>query len=576
MLIGVNKMKNGLCKNGAEILCDGLRQQGVRVVFGIAGLQNIPLLEALRTANIRVITATHEQGAALMAAGYNRATGKTGVFFTIPGPGLTSACTGIAEAYLDSCAVVAVVCGVRTDIPQKFQLHQIDQPGLLQPITKAMYRVRTAGEMAALLEEAFCSAASGEPGPVALEAPANVFREPRQAGPVERLNRAAPLPPGDPDAALPKIIARLRQARRVGLLAGLGAADAAAGVRQLAERLAAPVATTLSGRGCLPEDHPLSLGFAWREGGLPGLKRILDRCDLILAIGVKFSETGSNAYQLPIYLPLIHVDASEKVLGANYPVDLKLVMDSAEFLERLLAQAEQLPPRQDAEMLEMIRQEREKCLDPQKEADETRFQSGGRSYSPQEFFQALRNALPADAIIVTDTGYHQVLTNQNVEVRLPRTLINPTDFQSMGYAIPAALGAAVGQPGRKVIAVLGDGGFLMSAFELLTAAREKIDLGVIVFNNHGFGWIKRTQLNTYGAACGVALAPLNFRALCESFHIRYQAPEDELKTTLLGLTQGRGPALLEVWAQHPEPGPIRRMQLRWKQDLKGMARRFSR
>lgn len=561
-------------KNCAELICDGLRRRGVKVVFGIPGVHNLLLFEAMRLAGLRVVPATHEQAVALMANGYSRATGKTGVFVTVPGPGLTNAFTGVAEALLDSCAVVGLVTGVKRDLRQKFQLHQIEQVELVRPIVKSVATARQAGEVAGLLEQAFRVAEAGEPGPAILEVPANVLGEhvhddptPEGTEPARQLS-----PEVERDLAL--AMERIRQSGRVGMLVGQGAADASAMVRAMAEWLCAPVATTQSGRGCLREDHPLSLGFGWLKSGLEAVNQLFDTCDLILAIGLKFSENATIGYRLRLKSPLIHVDASREVIGQNYPAELRLPMDAREFCERLMAQKNLLGPREDRTLVEAIAAQKASCVRQQEESERIRFHVGSVACAPHEFFGALRRVLPEDAVVVTDSGYNQILVNQNFPVLAPRTLITPTDYQSMGYAVPAGIGAALGLPQRKVVAVAGDGGFMMSGFEILTAVRQSVNLLVIVLNDASFSLIREAQENLFGVATSVDLTPPAFEALARSLHVHYQPEAGGLEGTLRAGLQHKGPVLLEVKVQHPSMSAVTSAKLRWRRELKRVARKL--
>ncbi len=558
-------------KNGAEVLCDCLRREGVEVVFGIPGVHNLQFFEALRRSGIRLVLPTHEQAAGFMANGYSRATGKTGVFITVPGPGFTNAFTSIAESLLDSCAVVGIVTGVRNDSDKKFQLHEIQQVDLAKPIVKGVDRVTSAGQILAKIEAAFRLARSGEPGPVILEIPANAFWEPAEYHKPGVAEDIGALPDGT--ANLPQVIALMKQAKRVGLFLGQGALDASEQVAQIAEWLSAPVVTTVSGRGCLREDHPLALGFRWASHGVAKTNRVLAQCDLILAVGAKFSETGTTGYSLEFTGPLIQVDSSDGVLGKNYPAAVTLQMDARELFDQLLKNKEFIGRREDREILKIIEEQK---ADPGAPTDDVaggiRFGVGERDYSPRKFFGVLRQVLPDDAIVVTDSGYNQFLTIENLTVLAPRTLIVPSDYQSMGYCIPSAIGAAAACPRKKVVAVVGDGGFAMSGFELLTAYRENLDLLLVVLNDGYFGFMKEMQEELFGATTGVVLANPDFEKLAESLHAHYHVVTGDLKDTLTECTQRQGPTLLEVKVIYPKKELVPLLRRRWKANLKQLAK----
>jgi len=567
-----------LKKSGAEVLCDCLRRRGVKFVFGIPGAHNMDLFEALRRSEIQVVASTHEQGAAFMANGYSRVTGETGVFLTIPGPGFTNAFTGIAESLSDSCPVVGILAGVKSNTNRVFQFHEIQQIELARPITKGVYTVLKPDEIFETIEEVFQIAESGEPGPVILEVPSNVLSECVSLSRGDGGEKGESLPLQDFDREFTQAIDFINRSKRVGMFVGLGAADAAEQVKEVAEWLTAPVATTLSGRGCLSEKHPLSLGFGWTRNGMESVNLIFDTCDLILAIGTKFSQIGTEDFHLRFTSPLIHVDASKDVPGKNYPAVLVLQMNAKEFLNRLFMMKEHLGPREDKEVLELIEQQRRMrfSLIEKRDRDPVRLSLGGYSCSPCNFFSTLREVLPEDSILITDSGYHQIWARENFRVLKPRTFITPSDYQSMGYAIPGAIGAAISIPHKKVVAVVGDGGFLMSGFELMTAVREEVDLLIILFNDGYFGLIKEMQEDKFGAACGVELAVPNFKKLAESLGVHYQVSVGDIGTTLRDCIQRKGLRLLEVkvtYEKRPLTSRIKRQLKRKKGDLKQSARR---
>lgn len=573
--------KNMLQKSGAEVLCDCLKRQGVKFVFGIPGTHNVDLFEALRRSEIQVVAATHEQGTAFMANGYSRVTGETGVFLTIPGPGFTNAFTGIAESLSDSCPVVGILAGVRSNTDRAFQLHEIQQIELARPITKGVYTVRKPDEIFEKIKKVFQTAESGEPGPVILEVPSNVLSERVGLSRSDEGEERESYSSQDFDREFTQAIDFINRSKRIGMFVGLGAANAAEQVKEVAEWLTAPVATTLSGRGCLSEDHPLSLGFGWTKNGTESVNLIFDTCDLILAIGAKFSQIGTQDFHLRFTSPLIHVDTSKDVPGKNYPAVLTLQMNAKEFLDKLLMRKEHLGRGEDKEVLEFIEHQRRTQLSliEKGDRDPVRFSLGGYSCSPYNFFSTLREVLPDDAILVTDSGYHQIWARENFRVLKPRTFITPSDYQSMGYAIPSAIGAAISLPHKKVVAVVGDGGFLMSGFEPMTAVRERIDLLIVLFNDGYFGIIKEIQESKFGATCGAELAVPNLKKLAESLRVHYQVSVGDIGTTLRDCIQRKGLRLLEVkvtYEEKPLTSRIKRQLRRRKGDLKQLARKAMR
>lgn len=315
--------------SGADRICHALEDLGIETVFGLPGTQNVSLFEALRTSRLRTVLATHELGAAFMAGGYFRASGRVAALVTIPGPGFTYALTGLAEARHDSAALLHIT-GAPPEGGRSFQLQALDQAAMAGPVVKHRVRIDREADTESLLREAVVAATSGEPGPVLVEVRPEVLSAPSSA-------RSPMVPrPAPPTADVSAIVSRLRAARRPVLFVGQGAAEGADALRRLVEWLNAPVITTLSGRGLLPEDHSLSVGVDLGGPGIEAVNRLLDSADLILAVGCKCSHNGTGGFRLRLPADrLVHVDASREVLGANYPASLAIAADVPALLETL-------------------------------------------------------------------------------------------------------------------------------------------------------------------------------------------------------------------------------------------------
>jgi len=322
--------------NGAELLCRTLESLGVKVVFGVPGTQNVHLYEALHRSAIRPVLATHELSASFMANGYYRASGKVAPLVTIPGPGFTYALTGLAEALHDSAAVLHIVGQPPADRGKKFEFQALDQTGVAAPLVKRVFSIEQVDEIPEKVAEAYALALSGEPGPVLLQwskdslvgMPTRSFAQPSPGLGIGVVPS---------DSLIDEVVELLGTARRPILLAGQGAAGAAGLVKQLAEWIASPVFTTASGRGVLPEDHALALGFDFVRSEVRILNDMIRRSDCIVALGCKFTSAGTGGFLLE--LPpdrLIHVDASEEVLGANYPARMAVHGSVEAVLGRLL------------------------------------------------------------------------------------------------------------------------------------------------------------------------------------------------------------------------------------------------
>jgi acetolactate synthase-1/2/3 large subunit len=489
---------------GADRLLEALERHGIGTVFGLPGTQGIELWEALRRRpRLRAVVATSELAASFMANGGARATGRAAVLFTIPGPGFAYALAGIAEARLDSVPVLMVV-------PTASRGHEsIDEASVIQPIVKSVVSATTSDSVGTATVEALALAEAGEPGPVFLSVPGGAL-----AG-------SAPtrLPPA-PDAAeadAGEIAARLAASLRPLLLAGQGAHGAAQEVLELAERLSAPVVTTTSGRGVVPEDHPLAVPFDVPGAPVDALNELVESADLVLALGCKLTYNGSigTRRRLPPER-LVRVDGSAEVLAEGYPCSLGLVADCRAVVAQLLA----VEPKSGWTESE-IAAARARITAAKPQLPEPPLAGG----PAEALFAALRRAIPPPWPVVTDSGYHQYLVRHHHVVRAPRTFLVPSDFQSMGFGIAGAIGAAVSTDGSAV-AVVGDGGFNIGATELLTAVREGLRLVVITLVDGSFGLIRLHQLGRTGHESGVAIPVPDLGAMSASLGAAYRLAAD--------------------------------------------------
>jgi acetolactate synthase I/II/III large subunit len=529
--------------DGATRICEALSRAGVECVFGLPGTQNVPLFEALRTSPLRTIVATNELSASMMANGYYRASGRIPALVTIPGPGFTWALTGVAEAALDSAAMVYLVNMPATAPGRSFQLQAIDQDAMLRPIVRAVHRVERPEDVSNAIAAACRTATREEPGPVAV----HVSRAALHGAAEVESDPVAPVPAAMDAAALEEAIRSIAAARRCVILAGQGCQDAAADLVGLAEALGAAVVTTTSGRGVVPEDHPLSLGFELAGNGVDTLNALVDASDLVVAIGVKFSHNGSRGFRLR--LPpdkLVHVDASSAVLGANYPARVMLRADASAFIAAARTRLPAHPAAGSGFGDEEIASYRTRgYAEGLTEFVEPRIH-GVASGKAADFFAALRNAMPRVSTLVTDSGFHQVLARLHFRVLCPRGLITPTNLQSMGFGIGAAIGASIADPTRPVVALIGDGGLAMSGLEILTAVRERLRLVVIVFVDAAYGLIRIHQLSSTGRTFATEFAPADAQALAAAVGARYLRVENDAEATLREALASDGVSIVEV------------------------------
>lgn len=533
---------------GAEAVARVLAKLGVPVIFGVPGTQSMDLLEATRVHGLRLIVPTHELAAAFMAQGYARTNGTVGVLFLIPGPGVAYSVAAIAEARHDSAALLVITTAPRRIPGTHFGLQDIDQLSLLRGITKAFLNVTDRQQLAARVAEAYSLAGSGEPGPVVVEIAPELLLE-RAAYDDLAWIATTHLDCESVDTGkLTNLVEELGNVRRPLLFLGQGASDGAKSARGIAERLGCPVVTTCSGRGIMSEAHPLVLVFDRGRGGPELLNELLERADLVLAVGCKWTHNGSSGYQMHIpSSKLIRVDASPEVVAGNYPAVMAFVADGAKLLEQLdaalCASGVDISGWTSAE-LGAVRAR----LAEQKRIIATEDPRIGGVFGchVEQFFRELQDVLPDDTRLVTDSGFHQFLARTYFTVQAPRGLLAPIDFQSMGFGLPAAIGAKIASPSSETVAVIGDGGFLMSGMEILTAIREGIDLTIAVFVDGHYGLIRSHQVGRYGRATGdqVLLPDLAiFAAAVGARHHRFEPGQVE---ALRGFFGQKGVRLLEV------------------------------
>lgn len=532
-------------QTGAQLIWESLGALGVESVFGVPGTQTVELYEALRRSGLRAVLPSSELAAAFMANGYARLGNRVAVVCTIPGPGFTYALTGLAEARLDSAPLLHLTLAPARSPGRRFQLQAIDQVAIARPLVKEVVVIESADQIAERLAHAVGVATGGEPGPVLVQVEPAALAQESQGSLPPPIERATPgVIAGQPER-LAQSGALLAGAHRPMLLVGRGAVGAAGLVLRVAERYHLPMVATPSARGVVPEDHPLVLGFDGHRGDIGSLNAALAQADLILVVGCKLSHSDSNGFALQLPAErLVHVDADESIPGSNYPCRLAVCATPETALAHWLAAGDRAGASQwtDAAIAEWrARIQTATALEwPEPVIDGV---PGGAAAG---FFSALRRALPRDGVLVTDSGLHQVLARRYFDVFAPGGLVFPTDFQSMGFGLPAALGAKLAQPARPVVALLGDGGFAMSGFELATAVRERIPVTVIVFNDGQLNLIRLQQLRDYGRAYAVETRAPDLATFAASVGAAYVCLDGEPEATLRSACGADAPTLVEV------------------------------
>ncbi len=476
---------------GSEILWATLEGEGVREVFGYPGGAILPAYDALRKFPIRHILVRHEQGAVHMADGYARASGRVAVAIATSGPGATNMVTGMATAMMDSIPVLCITGQVSSKVLGSDAFQEIDITGITLPVTKHNYLVTRAEDIAPVIREALLIAQSGRPGPVLVD----ITKDAQQATATYDFAAAAPRPyrphpmlRAETDSVL-KAAELIRSAKRPIIFAGHGMIQSGAReqVRALAERLQIPVASTLLGLGGFPASHPLSLGMMGMHGEA-WVNHAIQQSDLLIACGMRFDDrvTGSLATYAP-NAKKIHIEIDPAEINKNVKVDVALIGDLAQVLEALLPH---LAPRSGAESpwLREVNAMKGECA----VRDIQNLPDNGHLYAAH-VMNDLWHATNGKAIVVTDVGQHQMWEAQYYKHEDPRTLITSGGLGTMGFALPAAIGAKVACPDKEVWVVAGDGGFQMTAAELSTIAQENLDLNIAIVNNGYLGMVRQWQ-----------------------------------------------------------------------------------
>lgn len=533
---------------GAWLARFALEQLDVGWVFGIPGVHTTELFDELASSpKLQPVLVTHEGGASFMADAVSRTSSRVGTLLVVPGAGLTHAMSGIAEAFLDGIPMLVLSGGVRRNKGRAYQLHDIDQQALMRPVTKAQFLATQHHEIIPMLYMAYREAVRGRPGPVYVELPVDVllFQGEAPALPAfPGVTQDLPLRPEDLDDAC----ARLETARHPCCFVGWGARGARDELVALAELLGAPVATTLQGLSSFPADHPLHAGMSFGMAAVPAARKAFENCDCLLAIGTCFSEIGTGSYSVEVPESLIHVDIDPAVFSRNYPAAVSLCSDArpalAALLQRLQARGRIGGAGGRDRMARIARDKADTLRDWRKGGDPDRV-------NPARLFQSLDRLIARDAIVVADDGNHTFLTAELLPMSGQRQFISPTDFNCMGYAVPAAIGARLANPGREVLAVVGDGAFLMTGIELLTAVSRKLGLVVLVFSDGELSQIAQAQQLPYNRKTCTVLTPLNLEAAaattgCAFLHMKGDSEIEAVLAEARALAAQGRPVLVDV------------------------------
>jgi acetolactate synthase-1/2/3 large subunit len=472
---------------GADIVLKTLAEEGVDVIFGYPGANTLPLNDRLTDSPIRHYLMRHEQAAAHAADGYARATGKVGVCLSTSGPGATNMVTGIATAYMDSTPMVAITAQVNSDLWGRDAFQETDIIGITMPITKHSFMVRDVNQIASSLRQAFQLASTGRPGPVLVDIPKDILSA-RCGDQPKKAPTAVTARIENPEQ-LERIAQALNRSERPVLIIGGGVklGDACAQMSEFVQRAQVPFVTTMMGIGSVSSGNGLNLGFIGTHGNELA-NRMIHQSDFILALGARFTERSTSVVEEFAPLATVaQIDIDPTSIGKNIKVDLPFVGDIQEALAALIPL---IVPRERDAWLERIRTDRQTL--------EEKLIDGGCGQAGT-LIRKVQAAMPRETIVVPDVGLNQIWTVRTWQSHSPRSLLTSGGMGTMGFSVPAAIGAKVGAPDRDVVVICGDGGFYMNIQELATISYYRLPIKIVVINNGHLGMIRQMQDLFYDA-----------------------------------------------------------------------------
>ncbi len=474
-----------MSKKGAEILIDTLKEQGVDTLFGLQGGSVIPVFDVLYDSDVRTIATRHEQGAGHMADGYSRASGKTGVCLTTSGPGATNLVTALATAFMDSVPMLAITGQVKSHLIGNDAFQEADMTGISRPVTKHNYLVGDVRDLARIICESLFIASTGSPGPVLVDLPVDISTA-EHDGDIDREKNLPGYQPGDEvhPGQVKRAIDAINAAEKPVLYSGGGTitSDACEELTKFARKANIPVTTTLMGLGAFPEEDPLSLRMLGMHGTMYANYAVQD-CDLLVAVGARFDDRVTGKLEaFANNAKVVHVDISPASIGKSVAVDIPVVGDAKRVLREFAKNAEF--------------KDRKPWMDRIKEWKERfplTYDREGDSVKPQYVLEQIHELTGGEAIIATDVGQCQMWAAQFYTYMKPRTFLSSGGLGTMGFGLPAGIGAKVGCPDKDVFVIAGDGSLQMNIQELSTAVEEKLPVKIALLNNGYLGMVRQWQ-----------------------------------------------------------------------------------
>lgn len=486
-------------KTGAWLVRYALEQLGISHTFGIPGVHNTEIYDELnKSSSIQPMLVTHEGCGAFMADAVSRTSDTVGTMLIVPAAGATHAASGIGEAFLDGIPMLVLSGGVRSDSDFEYQLHDMDQHAMLEPITKATFKVKHQGEIIETLYKAYTIATSGEPGPVFIEIPVNIqLYTAAVEKPLSYIDYMSTNIRNETvtfDEQIEEAADLLLNANFPGLFLGWGAVDVSDVSTQIAELIGAPASTTLQGLSAFPATNPFHTGMSFGPAAVPAATKAFEQCDVLLAVGTRFGEIGTGSFGVSVPENLIHIDINPKALDANYKAKVAIQGDANVIMPALLKCIEDKLSSGAYDFEARISNTKELISEQKsKYKDEWYAHDSKDRVNPARFFDSLRKRLPDDGIVVVDDGNHTFLTAELMPIHCSRGMISPTDFNCMGYAVPATIGAKLLNPTKDVVSIIGDGAFLMTCMEIVTATKNGLGAIFTVFNDGELSQISQAQ-----------------------------------------------------------------------------------
>ena len=537
---------------GSELLIKKLKENGTTTIFGYPGGVLLPFYDALCESNIHHILVRHEQAAVHAADGYSRASGKVGVCLATSGPGATNITTGIATANMDSSPLIALTGQVATGLIGKDVFQEVDTLGITMPISKHNYQPRSGEKIAEYVDKAFYIASTGRPGPVVIDLPNNVLKEEVN---LEDINPDIQTPGYKPTTKgnikqIKKAIEIINDSKKPLIIAGGGVilSNASNELLKFATLTNIPVATTLMGKGSIPEDDELSLGLLGMHG-LESTNHAVTDCDCLIVIGCRFSDrTTGNVAEFAPNATKIQIDVDPAEIGKNVQINLPIVGDAKKILRELIV-----------EITKTNNTEWTSDVIAKNQAYKPKMSFDTLPLKPQETIKEIMDAITPETIVTTDVGQNQMWMAHYYKTKNPRTFISSGGLGTMGFGLPAAIGAQVAKPEENVLAVVGDGGFQMVSQELATIKENNLPIVVCILNNRYLGMVTQLQklFNEHVYATKLAETP-DFVKLAQAYGVNgeYVEKPGELKETIENALKSREATVIDIVIDSKELLPI--------------------